>query len=521
MSQNVIAPQEGFQTQFLSSPADIVIGGSGAGVGKTYALLMDAARYSELPGYTAAIFRRTTVQVKNPGGLWDTSMGVFAPLGATPVESIASWNFDAGGRLKFGHLEHEKNKLDWQGSQIAYLGFDELTHFSETQFFYMLSRNRSTCGMRPCVRATCNPDADSWVAEFIEWWIEQDPKSPDYGFPIKDRIGVLRYFIRDGENMVWGDTKDEVKEKCPHIFNNVDIGDIDTDNLIKSLTMIPGSIYDNMELLKADPGYLGNLMALEDNERRQLLDGNWKIKVNGNQLADPIKIQDVFTNKLTDEQKQGRYITCDAARQGDDLAVIKTWKGFQCVRIDIFTKCHLTIDDAATNRKLPTLEQEIEDRRQEFQVPKSQALIDQDGMGGGLIDRGYLGFVNNSSPLPDPKTKIKDNCANLKTQMYYRFLEGRVNKNAVSYEGVEIYVDGVKTTKVKIKGKVLDVREMLKREFSAVRKTKVDNDSAKKAINSKQEQKNILKRSPDLGDTSMMREWLEMRPSAELEWIEM
>ena len=49
----------------------------------------------------------------------------------------------------------------------ALICFDELTHFTAHQFFYMVSRNRSTCGVRPYIRATCNPDADSWVADFL------------------------------------------------------------------------------------------------------------------------------------------------------------------------------------------------------------------------------------------------------------------------------------------------------------------------------------------------------------------
>ncbi len=66
-------------------------------------------------------------------------------------------------------MEHEKNCYDWQGTEIAYLGFDELTHFTEKQFYYLLSRNRSVSGVKPYVRATCNPDADSWVAKLIDW----------------------------------------------------------------------------------------------------------------------------------------------------------------------------------------------------------------------------------------------------------------------------------------------------------------------------------------------------------------
>lgn len=140
--------------------------------------------------------------------------------------------------------------------------FDELTHFSEKQFFYMLSRNRSTCGVKPYVRATCNPDADSWVAKFIAWWID-----PETGYPIKERSGVKRYFTRVDDTVIWGDTAEECAEK-----SGVDI------SLCKSVTFIASSIYDNKALLAADPSYLASLNALSLVERERLLNGNWKIK---------------------------------------------------------------------------------------------------------------------------------------------------------------------------------------------------------------------------------------------------
>jgi hypothetical protein len=68
-------------------------------------------------------------------------------------------------------------------------------------------RNRSTCGVRPYIRATCNPDADSWVADFLSWWI--DPAS---GRPIPQRAGVLRYFVRIAEKIVWADRPEELME---------------------------------------------------------------------------------------------------------------------------------------------------------------------------------------------------------------------------------------------------------------------------------------------------------------------
>ena len=154
----------------------------------------------------------------------------------------------------------------WQGAQLCGIGFDELTHFSEKTFFYMLSRNRSTCGVTPFVRATCNPDADSWVAKFIEWWIDQDT-----GYAIPERSGVIRYFIRRNEEIYWADTKEELWEQF-------DLKTPEEKDEPKSCTFIKSELTDNQELLRINPGYLANLKAMSEVDRERLLHGNWKIK---------------------------------------------------------------------------------------------------------------------------------------------------------------------------------------------------------------------------------------------------
>ena len=194
----IIQPQDGYQMQALSSSADIVIGGGAAGVGKTFTLLLDPLRHIHIKDFGGVIFRRTSPQIKAQGGLWDTSLSLYSLIpGAEPKETNSSWSFSNISKLKFNHLEYEKNVFDWQGSQIPFIGFDELTHFSENMFFYLLSRNRSVCGVRPYVRATCNPDPDSWVSDFISWWIDKET-----GFPIPERSGVLRYFIKDNDSYI-------------------------------------------------------------------------------------------------------------------------------------------------------------------------------------------------------------------------------------------------------------------------------------------------------------------------------
>jgi hypothetical protein len=95
-----IYPQKGPQEQFLSTSADICFYGGAAGGGKTYALLMELTRHINHKGYGAVVFRRTSVQVRNEGGLWDTSELIYPGLGGIPKESFLEWQFTAGTTIK-------------------------------------------------------------------------------------------------------------------------------------------------------------------------------------------------------------------------------------------------------------------------------------------------------------------------------------------------------------------------------------------------------------------------------------
>lgn len=268
-----IRAQPGPQTAFLSSPADIAVFGGSAGGGKSFALELEPLRHAtNTPGFSCVIFRRTTPSIRNPGSLWDQSFELYAPVNGVATKHNLEWLWPRGGKIKFAHLEYDHTVRDWHGSQITLLEFDELTEFSQSQFFYMVSRNRSTCGVRPYIRATCNPDADSWVGDFISWWVDQKT-----GFPILSRAGVLRWFVRIGDEIFWRDQPEEFTHESLGINRYMPDG---TEILLlpKSVTFIPATIYDNKKLLEADPGYLANLLSLPEVERERLLRGNWKIK---------------------------------------------------------------------------------------------------------------------------------------------------------------------------------------------------------------------------------------------------
>lgn len=264
-----IGPQAGPQTQFVGSSADIVIYGGAAGGGKSFGLLLDPLRHIKNKFFGGVIFRRTSVQVKNEGGLWDESMKLYPQFGGRPREHVLEWRFKGGMAMSFAYLEHDKDVHNFQGAQIPWIGFDELTHFSENQFFYMLSRNRSTSGVKPRVRATCNPDPESWVKTFIRWWLDEEGR---YADPAK--AGVVRWFIRIGGTITWADTKEGLHAIYGH-------GD---DIIPKSVTFIPAKLGDNKILMAADPSYKGNLLALNRVDRARLFEGDWLARASARTL---------------------------------------------------------------------------------------------------------------------------------------------------------------------------------------------------------------------------------------------
>lgn len=258
-----LQPQVGPQTQFLASDADIVIYGGAAGGGKTYGLLLDPLRHYHNDKFGGVIFRRTAVQVRNKGGLWDESMTIYPQLGGDPKESYLEWKFPTKMTMEFRHLEHDKDVLNYQGAQIPWMGFDELCHFTEYQFFYMMTRNRSaTANVKPRIRGGCNPDPDSFVRKLIDWWIGPD------GFAIPERSGVVRWFIRVNEEMIWANSKDEIHVKYGY----------GSEIQPKSLTFIPSKLEDNKILMEKDPSYLSNLLAQDRVTRMRLREGNWNVR---------------------------------------------------------------------------------------------------------------------------------------------------------------------------------------------------------------------------------------------------
>ncbi len=257
---NELRPNPGPQEAFLATSADIAIYGGAAGSGKSFAVTLDVLRHVHRKGFGAIYLRRESNRLTGPGSLWEEMSGIYPHLGSLTPRArqtpALEWRFPSGAMIQLSHLQYEKDKHAHQSKQYAGIYFEEVCEFEETQFWYLISRLRTTCGIRPYVRGTCNPDPDSFVRRLIDWWIGDD------GLPRLERSGELRWFVRDGDDLVWFDTEQEARVVYP-------------DRNPLSLTFIAASLADNP---KGDPTYRDKLMAMSRVDRERLLGGNWNIR---------------------------------------------------------------------------------------------------------------------------------------------------------------------------------------------------------------------------------------------------
>jgi predicted phage terminase large subunit-like protein len=219
-------------------------------------------RYIDNPGYRAIIFRRTSKELTGGGSIWEEMEKIYPYVGGVPrLGEYMDWRFPSGAVIECSHLQHEKNKYDHHGKQYAFIGFDELPQFTESQFWYLQRSQRSTCGVPPHMFTAGNPTPEGFVRDLVDWWIDDD------GYAIEERSGVKRWFFRYGETLHWADEPQTLKDMWP----GEDIRPM-------SFTFIPSKLSDNPILEDSDPAYRSRLMALPYVERMQQLHGNWNVR---------------------------------------------------------------------------------------------------------------------------------------------------------------------------------------------------------------------------------------------------
>lgn len=264
--KKIFGPASKPQEDFLNSTANICIVGGAAGAGKSYCSLLHHLKYINDPHYRGLILRRTTPMLLKPGAIFDEAKALyrdFCPDVKIRLKDL-KFIFPSGAEVAFAHFERVDDTNNFQGAQLSSVVFDELTHFEESQFVYLLSRLRSKANMIPCARATCNPDINSFLRKWVDWWLY--PREHElFGRPDPTKAGKVRWFVRLGNLMVWGDSHEELKKKYPKL------------NPL-SFQFIPANIYDNPRLMESNPGYVAYLESLPRVDRERLLYGNWEAR---------------------------------------------------------------------------------------------------------------------------------------------------------------------------------------------------------------------------------------------------
>lgn len=222
------------QAQFLELPNEVFEGLYGGAVfgGKSEVLL----KYPIARGWTSngrfkgIIFRRSYPELEASLIRRTHEPDGYAKFGGVWNDNKHVWTFPSGAWIKLSFIEKDADARAYDTAEFNFIAFDQLEHFTEWQYTYMISRCRSNSAELPSVmRSAANPGGPgtAWVRErFVRPF-------PDGGKILRDKVtNTLRIFI-------------------------------------------PAKLEDNIEGVKRDPGYKNRMMLLPEAERKAKLDGDW------------------------------------------------------------------------------------------------------------------------------------------------------------------------------------------------------------------------------------------------------
>lgn len=337
--------QPGPQTEFAQCPADVAIFASSPGSGKSYIGVLEALRWSHLPRYTGVLLRQNHKELMRGSSSLFGMVSTFGKqMGGHPKQAPYPM-------VEFPHAEGTSTvlcmhgntpKTAFDGIEIAFSFWDELDHFDFELFQYVTgSRSRTTCGVRPYVRASTMPQADTWVRELVTPWLEVHSESE--AFPDLTQSGRVRWFFHDHRDL-------------PQIFDTredaIDAAKaVDTRLKPRSLTFIFANTTHNKVLMAADPEYLDRLSNLSSYERSRLLGQNWNSRPSSAGMFDRSKWR-VFDEPIRPKEIKQSVRGWDlASTLPSDANTDPDWT--RGVRLDTTAGDFVCVSDVVSKRDRP------------------------------------------------------------------------------------------------------------------------------------------------------------------------
>lgn len=220
------------QEAFINATAFEVLFGGAAGGGKSYGQLVDALIYaSTYPKSKQIIFRRTFRQLDM--SIVRTARGLYPNEICKYNESKHCYTFKNGSIIDFAYCDSESDVYQYQSAEYDVIRFDELTHFTEFMYVYLISRCRGANGYPKHIKSSTNPGGVGHT------WVK-------------------KRFVSIGTHNKVHTVKTETGKETTRLF-------------------IPSKVQDNSFLMENDPEYILRLETLPEKERRALLYGDWDI----------------------------------------------------------------------------------------------------------------------------------------------------------------------------------------------------------------------------------------------------
>lgn len=475
----------------------------------TITMLMEPIYDINNKHFNGIIFRKNKDDFEN---IINESKRWFLGLGRyNKSKDDMTWNFNTGAHLKLTTYDMTMDQFDtaYRGQQFAYIGVDELPQLPFPMFKFIMTCCRNTYGVHSRLLGTCNPDPLSWLRPFLDWWIGNEDtvysdglKHPERkGFIIPERNGVIRYcYMPDDsvQNIIWGDTPDEVYEQCKDMIEDAwdpqlaEYGYDKKSFFVKSVTFIKANLMENKALLVNDPSYIANLLNQPPEVRAREFDGNWDVVKMSDDMIQAHHLDKCFQNAQMLGDKI-RRVTCDVAGDGGDSCVLWLWIGWHIA--DVFV-CHR---DPYTTAGI------IKSKLHEWGVLEENFAYDLNGMGQvlkGAFPRA-LPF-NNQEAVALKDKYLYDN---KKSQCAYKFAE-RTQQAGWSIEPTLLQ------RKYKVGKELKTLYHILQLERKCVKQDMSKADKGWCIIHKEQmKNKAVVGHSPDFFESLFMREIFDIKHS--------